>query len=290
MNIAILGTGLMGTPMTERLMQTGHTLAVYNRSPEKIKPLVALGAHGFSTPAQAVKASDCVITMLADFKAINAVLFGLPRVSFKNRTIIQMSTIAPEESIRLSKKISRLGGEYIECPVLGSKEEAKNGTLILMFGGKKEKLEQWTPLLTAFGKTPLYIGEVGSASGMKLALNQLIAGLGAAFSLSLAFVESSAINRELFMEIVRKSALFAPMFDKKWERLVTRHYAGPNFPTKLLLKDVNLFLKEAKRLKLSVESLVGIRKVLEFAIKTGYADVDYISIIEAMRQKRPINF
>ncbi len=286
MHIALLGTGIMGTPMAERLIEGGHTVAVFNRTSEKMKPLVALGAHAFSSASQAVKASDAVIVMLSDFKAINDVLFGLPRVSFRNRTIIQMSTIAPEESLRLAKRISRLGGTYFECPVLGSKEEAKNGTLILMFGGTKELLERWTGILTVLGKAPLYIGDVGSASGMKLALNQLIAGLGAAFSLSLAFVEGSGVNRDLFMEIVRKSALFAPMFDKKWDRLVNRNYAGPNFPTKLLLKDVNLFLKEAKRLKLSVESLVGIRRVLEVAIKTGYADVDYISIIESMRNNR----
>lgn len=286
MHIAILGTGIMGSPIAERLIRNDHTVAVYNRTPEKMKPLIELGAHPFSVPAQAVKAAEAVILMLSDINAINAVLFVMPRVSFKNRTVIQMSTIAPEESIRLSKRIHRLGGTYFECPVLGSKEEAKAGTLILMFGGKKELLEKWSPFLSELGKAPLYIGEVGSASGMKLALNQLIAGLGAAFALSLAFVENSAIDRELFMAIVRKSALFAPMFDKKWERLVNRRYDGPNFPTKLLLKDVNLFLKEAKRRKLNVDSLAGIRRILESAVKTGQADVDYISIIEAMRERR----
>lgn len=287
MNIAILGTGIMGTPMTERLIECGgHTLAVYNRTPEKLKPLVALGAHAFSTPAQAVRASDAVIVMLSDFKAIHDVLFGTPRISFKNRTVIQMSTIAPEESLRIAKRVARSGGEYFECPVLGSKEEARSGTLILMFGGTKHQHEQWSGVLNALGKTPIYVGEVGKASGTKLALNQLIAGMGAAFTLSLAFVESSGINRDLFMEILRKSALFAPMYDKKWTRLADRNYAGPNFPTKLLLKDVNLFLKEAKRLKLTTDSLAGIRRILEIAIKSGYGDVDYIAIIEAMREKK----
>lgn len=286
MHIALLGTGIMGAPMAERLIEAGHTVAVYNRTPEKIKPLVDLGAHPFSVPAQAVKASDAVIVMLSDINAINAVLFGPVKVSFKNRTVIQMSTIAPEESIRLGKRISRSGGEYFECPVLGSKEEAKGGNLILMFGGTTAQHEKWSALLTAFGKPPLYIGEVGKASGMKLALNQLIAGLGAAFSLSLAFVESSGIDREGFMNIVRKSALFAPMFDKKWERLVNRRYAGPNFPTKLLLKDVNLFLKEAKRRRLTTDSLAGIRRVLELAIQEGHGDVDYIAMIETMREKK----
>lgn len=287
MNIAILGTGIMGAPMTERLTEVGgHTLAVYNRTPEKLKPLVALGAHAFSTPAQAVRASDAVIVMLSDFKAINTVLFGAPRISFKNRTVIQMSTIAPEESLRIAKRVARSGGEYVECPVLGSKEEARNGNLILMFGGTKAQHEKWSDALTGLGKAPIYVGEVGKASGMKLALNQLIAGMGAAFTLSLAFVEASGTNRDLFMDIVRKSALFAPMYDKKWARLAERNYAGPNFPTKLLLKDVNLFLREAKRLKLTADSLAGIRRVLERAVKSGHGDVDYISIIEAMREKK----
>lgn len=286
MNIALLGTGIMGTPMAERLMQSGHTVAVYNRTVDKVKPLVALGAHAFSTPAQAVKASDVVVLMLSDFKAISAVLFGFPRVSFRNRTVIQMSTIAPEESLRLAKRVKRLGGEYFECPVLGSKEEVKSGALILMFGGSQSQHRTWSEFLTAFGKAPLYIGEVGKASGMKLALNQLIAGLGTAFSLSLAFIESSDIDRVLFMNVLRQSALFAPMFDKKWERLINHRYEGPNFPTKLLLKDVNLFLKEARQQKLNTETLSGIRRVLELAIQSGYGDVDYISVIETMRSRR----
>ena len=286
MHIALLGTGIMGAPMVERLIESGHTLAVYNRTPEKLKPLIDEGAHPFSVVAQAVKASDAVIVMLSDINAINAVLFGPVKVSFKNRTVIQMSTIAPEESVRLGKRINRLGGDYFECPVLGSKEEARSGTLILMFGGTQAQHEKWSQFLTALGKAPLYIGEVGKASGMKLALNQLIAGLGAAFSLSLAFVESSGIDRELFMNIVRKSALSAPMFDKKWERLVNRRYSGPNFPAKLLLKDVDLFLKEAKRRKLMTDSLAGIRRVLESTIQDGHGDVDYIAMIEAMREKK----
>lgn len=276
----------MGSAIAQRLIQNGHTVAVYNRTAEKLKSVVAQGAHAFSNASQAVKASDAAILTLADINAINAVLFGIPRVSFKNRTIIQMSTISPDESLRLSKRIQRLGGTYFECPVLGSKEEAKSGALILMFGGPREVFDQWSPFLSPMGKSLRYLGDVGSASGMKLALNQLIAGLGAAFTLSLAFVESSSMDRELFMEIVRKSALFAPMFDKKWERLVDRRYDGPNFPTKLLLKDVNLFLKEAKQQKLNVESLMGIRRVLEAAMKSGQADVDYISIIETMRPRR----
>ena len=111
MHIAILGTGIMGAPMAERLIESGHTVAVYNRTPEKIKPLVDLGAHPFSVPAQAVKASDAVILMLSDINAINAVLFGPAKVSFKNRTVIQMGTIAPEESMRVARRVARSGGE-----------------------------------------------------------------------------------------------------------------------------------------------------------------------------------
>src|ERR1041385_5366537 len=130
MNISLLGTGIMGTPIAERILSSGEPLIVYNRTVEKAKPLMEQGAKWAASPKLAVEASDVAILMLADSGAIKNLLFGTSRIKFRNRTVIQMGTIAPVESRAVAAKITEAGGEYCECPVLGSREEAQNGTLI----------------------------------------------------------------------------------------------------------------------------------------------------------------
>jgi 3-hydroxyisobutyrate dehydrogenase len=127
----------------------------------------------------------------------------------------------------------------------------------------------------------MLIGEVGSAAALKLALNQLIASLTSAFALSLAFLSKQEVDLEKFMTILRQSALYAPTFDKKLTRMLEENYANPNFPTKHLLKDVNLFLAESEQLDLTVFPLTGVQRLLEKALSLGLADEDYSALYTA---------
>jgi 3-hydroxyisobutyrate dehydrogenase len=286
MKIGFLGTGLMGAPMVARLLAVGITVMAYNRTAEKLIPLQQLGAKIATSPDQVIKEVDCLILMLTNALAIQEVL-GLNSVqsNLNNRTIIQMGTIAPSESTQLRDKIVAQGGEYLEAPVLGSIPEAKNGTLLVMVGATEKQFEQWSNLLTYFGSEPMLIGEVGSAAALKLALNQLIASLTSAFALSLAFLSKQEVNIEKFMTILRQSALYAPTFDKKLTRMLEKNYANPNFPTKHLLKDVNLFLEESEKLDLTAFNLTGVQRILEKALEMGLAEEDYSALYAAISAK-----
>jgi 3-hydroxyisobutyrate dehydrogenase len=283
MKIGFLGTGLMGAPMVARLLAVGITVIAYNRTAEKLTPLQQLGVKIATSPDQVIKEVDCLILMLTNALAIQEVL-GLNSVqsNLNNRTIIQMGTIAPSESKQLRDKIVAQGGEYLEAPVLGSIPEAKNGTLLVMVGATEKQFEQWSNLLTYFGSEPILIGEVGSAAALKLALNQLIASLTSAFALSLAFLSKQEVNIENFMTILRQSALYAPTFDKKLTRMLEKNYANPNFPTKHLLKDVNLFLEESEKLDLTAFNLTGVQRILEKALEMGLAEEDYSALYAAI--------
>jgi 3-hydroxyisobutyrate dehydrogenase len=283
MKIGFLGTGLMGAPMVARLLAVGITVMAYNRTAEKLIPLQQLGAKIATSPDQVIKEVDCLILMLTNALAIQEVL-GLNSVqsNLKNRTIIQMGTIAPSESKQLRDQIVAQGGEYLEAPVLGSIPEAKNGNLLVMVGATEKQFEQWSNLLTYFGSEPILIGEVGSAAALKLALNQLIASLTSAFALSLAFLSKQEVNIEKFMTILRQSALYAPTFDKKLTRMLEKNYANPNFPTKHLLKDVNLFLEESEKLDLTAFNLTGVQRILEKALEMGLAEEDYSALYAAI--------
>jgi len=217
--------------------------------------------------------------MLSDYEAIRDVLF-VPDCTraLSGRTVIQMGTISPEESVTLSKQIKEHGGDYFEAPVLGSIPEAMEGNLIVMVGASSDQFERWSGLLRCFGPEPLLIGRVGQAAALKLAMNQLIAGLTSAFSLSLAFVQRSGVPPEHFMDILRKSALYAPTFDKKRRRMLERDFSDPNFPTKHLAKDIGLIIRSARSLNLETAGLEGVRQIIEKAMHRGQGEEDYSAI------------
>ncbi|HEY6084539.1 MAG TPA: NAD(P)-dependent oxidoreductase, partial [Nitrospira sp.] len=213
--------------------------------------------------------------------AIRSVVLASPcEAVVRGKTLIQMGTIGAEDSRTLHTMLARRGADYFEAPVLGSRAEAKAGTLLVMVGSTETQFTKWRPLFRLLGRTPRRIGPVGTASTLKLALNQLIAAEMGAFALSVGFIQRSHVSMDVFMDILRGSALFAPTFEKKLPRLMKRHYQDPNFSTAHLLKDVNLFIRSAKPLKVRFEALEKVGRLLREAINHGLHASDYSALYE----------
>lgn len=283
MKVGFLGTGLMGLPMAQRLLAANVELVAYNRTPEKLAPLQVAGAAIAQHPSEVIAACECLILMLTDATAIRSVLLSeASRQHLVRRTVIQMGTITPTDSKIIRDEVVAAGGDYLEAPVLGSIPEAQAGKLLVMVGGSTDQFQRWADLLQHFGSEPLLIGTVGTAAAVKLALNQLIASLSSAFALSLGLIQSQGIDVDLFMQILRNSALYAPTFDKKLQRMRDRNYSNPNFPTKHLLKDTDLFISEAKSVGLNISSIEGVRQILKIAMSQGLSEADYSSLFSAI--------
>jgi 3-hydroxyisobutyrate dehydrogenase len=281
MQMGLIGTGLMGGPLGDRLLGAGHGLTVYNRTPQKTETLVKQGAVCAETPGSVIVQSETIVLMLADGTAIESCLFS-ETLDWTGKTVIQMGTIAPQESITIAARVTNLGGRYLEAPVLGSIPEARSGSLIIMVGADPEDFDRTLPILQLFGPEPKWIGPVGSGAVVKLALNQLIGSLTAGFSLSLGLVQQSGTQIEGFMEILRQSALYAPTFDKKLQRMLDRNYENPNFPTQHLLKDMGLFNAAAAPQGLNIEVSQAIASVLTQAMAQNLAALDYSAIYDAI--------
>lgn len=286
MKVAFLGTGLMGLPMAQRLLEANIELIAYNRTLEKLLPLQQIGVEIVTHPQDAIRAADCVILMLTNADAIrNVLLQDASRQQLAGKTVIQMGTISPSDSKAICTEVMAAGGDYLEAPVLGSIPEAKSGKLIVMVGGSEAQFQRWLELLQNFGSEPLLVGAVGAAAALKLALNQLIAALTSAFALSVSFIQRQGIDVELFMQILRDSALYAPTFDKKLPRMLEGNYDHPNFPTKHLLKDTDLFITEAQAMGINISSIEGVKKILDAAINQSLADADYSALFAAINSK-----
>ncbi|HIK15628.1 MAG TPA: NAD(P)-dependent oxidoreductase [Leptolyngbyaceae cyanobacterium M33_DOE_097] len=279
MQIGLIGTGLMGLPMAQRLLGAGFSLTAYNRTAAKLEPLQTAGAAIAPDPLTVLQNSDCTILMLTNAAAIHeTVLPDGTRSVLPGKTLIQMGTIAPQESREIHAMVTASGGSYLEAPVLGSIPEARDGKLLVMVGGTPDQYTQWLPVLQCFGESPRLIGGVGQAAAVKLALNQLIGSLTAAFSTSLGFLLKENVAIEPFMEILRQSALYAPTFDKKLQKMLDQNFENPNFPTKHLYKDIHLFNQAAQLLNLDVEVVQAVEAILERSLAQGLADKDYSSL------------
>ena len=281
--VAVLGTGILGRAIAERLQATGCTVVVFNRTASKALQLQDQGIAVVGSAEMAVRQADCTLLLLADAAAVRSTVLTPPcSTALKGKTLVQMGTIGPDESLQLQETIERSGGDYCEAPVLGSVAEAKDGTLFVMVGGSDRQFAAWSPVFRLLSREPRHVGAVGRASALKLALNQLIAAETSAFALSLGLVQRSGVSVEAFMAILRGSALYAPTFDKKLPRLLKRDYHRPNFSTRHLLKDVRLVLHEAAARGLSTKSLDQLPLLLEEAIDRGLGDMDYSALFEVV--------
>ena len=278
MEITLVGSGLLGTAIGERLLARGYRLHVWNRRQERAQTLVAAGAQLASSPAEAVAAGELVITVLSDGPITAEVLLNQAGTALPGRLVLQVATIAPAESRDLAIALQQRGARYLETPVLGSRPEALAGCLQVMVGGDLADLERARPVLMALGGEPRHLGPVGAALHAKLALNQLIASLTHSFSLALHVVQQAGVEVETFMAILRESALYAPTFDKKLAKELADDYSNPNFPTAHLRKDLQLFLTAAAALQLETQGLRGLAELLRGATAAGLDELDYSSL------------
>ena len=285
--VSLLGTGLMGSAIVGRLLAAGYPVTVYNRTRAKAERLAQAGASVADRPADAFRSAECVLLMLADAPALRGVLSD-PEVrdEMRGRTVVQMGTISLAESLEFQREVEGLGGVYMEAPILGGPADIPKGNIFILVGASPEQYERWLGLLRAIAPECWHIGPVGQGAGLKLAMNQMIASMTTTFALSLAFIRRAGVPPETFMELLRKSALYAPTFEKKFTRMLGRDYRDVQFTTSMMYKDVNLFLEEARKLGLENSSLEGTRRLIEIAMDQGLGPADYSSLYAAVDPKQ----
>jgi 3-hydroxyisobutyrate dehydrogenase len=284
MKTAVLGLGLMGAEIALRLKRQGIELTCWNRGAQRAQAARERGLPVVETAAEAIAAAELVILVLSDARAIQESLLDESDAAgvLVGRILIQMGTIGPDESRALAVRVGSLGARYLEAPVLGSLPEAREGRLIVMAGGDQDLFERCLPILKGLSRDPQLIGGVGAGAALKLAMNQLIAGLTATFALSLGLVRSEGIDVEQFMTLLRGSALHAGTFDKKLDKYLSHDYGAANFPLKHLLKDIRLFHRVAEQRGLDLGLVAALEAACERAEAQGFGDQDYSALYEAI--------
>jgi 3-hydroxyisobutyrate dehydrogenase len=174
MKIGICGTGRMGSPIAQRLMSLGHEVGVWNRNSAKTKPLTDAGAKLFASPAELVDGCDVTVVMLLNDAATEAVYRapnGILKAKLAGKLVIDMSTVRPDTMKSNGSAVLQQGGAFVECPVGGSTAPAKEGKLLGLVGGSKADVARAMPIMEQMCRRIEHVGDLGSGSMMKLAVN-----------------------------------------------------------------------------------------------------------------------
>jgi 3-hydroxyisobutyrate dehydrogenase len=174
MKIGVCGTGRMGSSIAQRLMSVGHEVGVWNRNPAKTKPLVDAGAKLFASPAELVEGCEVTVVMLLNDAATEAVYRapdGILKAKLAGKLMIDMSTVRPDTMKSAGTAALKQGASFVECPVGGSTAPAKEGKLLGLIGGTKADVARAMPILEQLCRRTEHVGDLGSGSMMKLAVN-----------------------------------------------------------------------------------------------------------------------
>lgn len=285
MMIGFIGAGLMGKPMIKKLVENNFQVNVFNRTTEKTKDFEKTKVVVKKKINQLVSDSSIIIFMVTDYKAIMEIISSCEAL-WNEKTIIQMSTISPNESKDLQKIFLNQKAKYFEAPVLGSITQVINKELITLIGADETLPENILQLLETFSKSIILVGEVGKASALKLALNQLIVSELSIFSMSVHYILEKQIDINIFMDVLRNSALYATTFDKKLPNFLSNNFKNPNFPLKHMLKDLKIIIDEFEREQIFTGILNQEKTLLEKGIELGFANEDYSALFKCFANSK----
>jgi 3-hydroxyisobutyrate dehydrogenase-like beta-hydroxyacid dehydrogenase len=276
--IAFLGLGQMGTPMATRLLEAGHDLTVWNRTPERAQPLREAGASVAGTPAEAGRAADVAITMVTDPEALERVVFGpdgLADALGPGRLLLEMSTVGPDEVRSIAERLPD-GVEVVDSPVMGSVPQATAGELNVLAGGSEGAFERVRPILETFGNVR-HVGALGSGAAMKLVVNSTLGAAITAVGEAIALADALGLDRGATLDVLAGSQLGAAVSAKR-ESIESGSYP-PRFKLSLAAKDLRLVTDAAARVGRELPVANAASGWLEQAIEAGAGDLDYSAVV-----------
>jgi 3-hydroxyisobutyrate dehydrogenase-like beta-hydroxyacid dehydrogenase len=282
MRVAFLGLGIMGRPMAASLVKAGHEVAVWSRTPGKQME----GARSAASPADAARGAEVVWMCVSDTQAVENVLFGPQGVeeSLADGMIIaDSSTISPSATRKFALRVGARGVRYVDAPMTGSKVAAEGGTLIFIVGGEEAAIESLKPLFAAMGKVFFRVGETGKGQAAKLAMNLQIALIYEGFAEGLTLAAKLGVPADTLLQLIQASMVRSGVVDYKAPFVLKRDFT-PNFPLRLMHKDIHLALEAAKEVRVKLPGLETVEEIYEMATEDGHENLDYAATITLLEK------
>jgi 3-hydroxyisobutyrate dehydrogenase-like beta-hydroxyacid dehydrogenase len=282
MRVAFLGLGIMGHAMATNLAKAGHEVTVWNRTPGKMVE----GAGIAPTPAAAAQGAEVVWLCVSDTDAVEKILFGPEGVEpslAEGAIIADSSTISPSATVKFAERLRAKGVSYVDAPMTGSKIGAANGTLIFMVGGEPTTIDRLNPLFGAMGKKIFRMGDTGKGQATKLAMNLQIALIFEGVAEALTLATKLGVDPKQLFSLIEATMVRSGVVDYKAPFILQRDFT-PNFPLRLMHKDIRLALEAAKEARVKLPALETVEEIYEMATEDGHRDLDYAATITLLEK------
>jgi 3-hydroxyisobutyrate dehydrogenase-like beta-hydroxyacid dehydrogenase len=282
MRVAFLGLGIMGHAMATNLAKAGHEVTVWNRTPGKLVE----GAGVAPTPAAAAQGAEVVWLCVSDTAAVEKILFGPEGVEqslTEGMVIADSSTISPSATVKFAERVRARGVAYADAPMTGSKIGAGNGTLIFMVGGDQATIDRLSPLFAAMGKKIFRMGETGKGQATKLSMNLQIALIYEGFAEALTLATKLGVDPKQLVSLIEATMVRSGVVEYKAPFVLQRDFT-PNFPLRLMHKDILLTLEAAKEARVKLPALETVEEIYELATEEGHRDLDYAATLTLLEK------
>jgi 3-hydroxyisobutyrate dehydrogenase len=282
--IALLGLGAMGARMAQNLLNANYAVTIYNRSIDKLQPLLEKGATAAATPKIAAEQADILLSMVTDDDASRSIwldpetgaLAGLK----PGAIALESSTLTVKWTRELAAAIARQGATFLDVPVVGSRPQAEAGKLIYLVGGEAETVAQIQPvLLAAGGAVVQHVGAIGQGMVMKLAVNTLFGIQVAALAEMLGMLGHYGITAETAMACLGELPVTSLAAKVTGGLMVAQNHA-PLFPIALVEKDFRYVTQTAQSVNAATPISTAIHQVYQAAIAQGYQGENITGVIQ----------
>ena len=278
--IGFIGVGIMGKPMVLNLLKAGYAVTVHDLNRQPVDELVQQGADSAGSARAVTEQSDVVITMLPDSPEVEAVVFGPDGVLEgirKGMLFIDMSTIAPATSEKISKVLSEKDVDALDAPVSGGDVGAKAGTLSIMVGGTKAAFERALPLFQVMGKNIVHIGDAGAGQVTK-ACNQIVVGMTIqAVAEAMTLAKKAGVDIEKVRDALLGGFAQSRILDLHGKRILEGNFQ-PGFKIKLHRKDMNIALQTGRTLSVPLPGTAQVASQMDAIIAQGNGDLDHSAL------------
>lgn len=270
--LAFLGLGVMGRPMAAHLVRAGYDVAIYNRTTQRAENLVAtLKEEGFTvaigtTPAEAAKGRDIVITCVGNDDDLTEVLSGAQGALsvMHGKALIDHTTVSPGMARKVADLCVKDGITALDAPVSGGQAGAENAALAIMCGGTANAFANAEPVMQVYGKTVVHIGDAGAGQTAKMANQMCIAGVLGGLSEAIRLVQASGVDAEKVLAAISGGAAQSWQMENRWQTMVAGEFDF-GFAIDWMRKDLGYALQEAERL--------GLESPVTQLVDTLYTDV-----------------
>jgi 2-hydroxy-3-oxopropionate reductase len=286
MNVGFIGPGIMGRPMALNLIKAGHSLSVYGRRAEAVKPLTDAGARACGSPSEVAAQSEVVFIIVSDTPDVEQVILGDQGVihgARKGGIVVDMSTISPAATRRMAAALEAKGVEMLDAPVSGGEGGAIAGSLSIRVGGKAAVFEKVLPLFQAMGKNIVHVGENGAGQVTK-ACNQIVVGVTIqAVSEALTFARRNGVDPAKVRAALMGGFAGSKILEVHGQRMLDNDFK-PGFKVKLHQKDLRIVMQDADALGLGLPAAALVAQHLNALMGAGDGELDSSAIIRAVER------